>query len=235
MFNKERPLRASKVVASSIALGILFAAVSAPAVADGEVALAVQNQFVTTFQNTRYQTANVFDAINGPGVRLGAAWLIRSKHGIQGRIMTYVPSAGDPYTLWLVVFNRPSECATTPCSAADIANPAVDASVFNGSGAISASNGLGGGVINFDFARLAGRLPRDLFVLVGDPRGLFRNRGFAAEIHLVVDQHPPIVPGADSWIADLTTTNFPGAGPSFNVAAAIFLACPGASCPASVL
>jgi hypothetical protein len=223
------------VAASSVALGVALATAALPVAATDMTALAEKAQLQSTYLRARYQTANVFDGAAGPSKRQGAAWLVRTKNEIKGRIMTNVPSAGDPYTLWLVVFNNPSECATLPCSGADIANPAVAASVYNGSGAISASNGLGGGVINIDFRRLAGKLPTDLFLLAGDPRGLIRNRGFTAEVHLVVDQHPSIAPGADSWIADLTTTHPPGGGPNTRAAVSIFLGCPDPSCPASVL
>jgi len=189
----------------------------------------------STYLPRRYQTANVFDPGADPGVRLGAAWIIRSRHGIQGRIMTNVPLAGDSQTLWLVVFNNAGACAAIPCAASDIGNPAVGASVFNGSAAISADNGKDGGVINLDFNIVAGNIPNDLFILIGEPTGLRRGNGFNTELHLVIDQHPPIEPGPDSWIADLTTTNFPDMGPAVGVAAAIFVPCPDTSCPDSLL
>lgn len=184
----------------------------------------------------RYQTANVWDAQAGPSQRLGAATLSRSRHHISGRIMTNVPTAGDAYTLWVVVFNNPSACVDG-CNDEDLANPAVRAIVYNASGAISAANMNGGGVINLDFEIESGFLARDRFVLfpVDAEKGLRRGAGYRAEVHLVVDQHPPIVPGADSWIADLTQTNFPGTGPVTSVAVGVFAPCPERSCPASVL
>jgi hypothetical protein len=65
--------------------------------------------------------------------------------------------------------------------------------------------------------------------------GIDRWNGFGVQVILVVDQHPPITPGGDSWIGDLTTTNPPGMGPAVNNASAVFAPCPGSSCPASVL
>ena len=218
-----------------IALGFVFAANPATAQnADSKANAAAGLKNGSSHMSRRYQTANVFDTVVGPTRRLGAAWFIRSKNSIQGRIMTNVPTAGDPYTLWLVIFNHPSACVDG-CDAEDLGNPAVRGSVYNGSGAISAANGFGAGVVNIDFEILGDSLPKDLFVLVGDPKGLRRNKGFKAEVHLVVDQHPPIVPGEDSWIADLTTTNFPGMGAASSIAAAIFVACTDKSCPESVL
>ena len=110
----------------------------------------------------------------------------------------------------------------------------MGASVFNGSGAISAADGSGYGVFNVDFELPAGQLPEGLFLLVGDPKGLHRGRGVGAEVHLIIDEHPLPAQG-DSWIPDLTTTHFPGAGPNTTVAVAIFLGCAGKSCPPSVL
>lgn len=190
----------------------------------------------------RYQTSNVLDVSGSGGGYTGAAWLMRTEDGVRGRIMSQVSTAGDPYTLWLVVFNNPAACATSPCSEADLGNPDVGGSVFNGTGAISAPDGqlkkngkpAGGGAINFDFVVPAHALPSGLFLLFGDPAGLHAGNGYGAEIHLVVDKHPSI-PAGMSWVNDLTTTNFPGAGPATNDVVAIFLACPDDECPEGFL
>ena len=194
--------------------------------------LAEKLQKRASYLPRRYQTANAFDPASGN--RQGAAWIVRSKNGFEGRIMSNVPTAGDPYTLWVVIFNNPSAC-DGPCDDPDIANPEVGASIFNGSGAISTSNGKGGGVVNLNFDVVAGNLPNDLFVLVGEGSGLRRNNGYDAQVVLVIDQHPAITPGADSWIGDLTETNFPGMGPATSITFAIFIPCPDLSCPPSVL
>ncbi len=192
-------------------------------------------------EHGRYQTSNVMDASGAEKGYVGAAWLMRTEDGVRGRIMTKVSTAGDPYTLWIVVFNNPDACEG-PCNGPDIGIAEVGGSVYNGGGAISAPDGQlkkngkpgGGGVVNLDFVIPAHPLPDGLFLLVGDPDGLHAGNGYGAEIHLVIDKHPPIGPGM-SWIDDLTTTNFPGGGPAVNDSFAIFLPCTGASCPDSVL
>lgn len=193
-------------------------------------------------EHGRYQTSNVLD-ISGAGKGYtGAAWLMRTEEGVRGRVMSQVSTAGDPYTLWIIVFNDPAECATSPCGEADLGNPDVGASVFNGSGAISAADGrlkangkpAGGGVVNFDFEVPAHALPSGLFKLFGDAPGLLPGNGYGAEIHLILDKHPSI-PAGMSWVNDLTTTNFPGAGPATNDVVAVFLPCPDINCPAGVL
>lgn len=189
----------------------------------------------STYLPRKFQTANVFDYVAGPGLRKGAAWMVRSRNTVKGRIMSNVPTAGDPYTLWVVLFNNPGACATDVCGEADLANPDTRFSVFNGSGAISASNGKGGGVVNMDFELIGGNLADGTFILFGEGQGLRRNFGRKAQINLVIDQHPSITPGADSWIPKLTETNFPGAGPATNNAVALFLPCAQSACPDSVL
>ena len=192
-------------------------------------------------EHSRYQTSNVLDVSGANKGYTGAAWLIRTEDGISGRIMTRVSTAGDPYTLWVVVFNNPDAC-TGGCGEDDLGVEEVGASVFNGTGAISAPDGQlkkngkpgGGGVINFDFEIPAHPLPNGLFLLFGDADGLYQGNGYGAEIHLVVDKHPSIQPGM-SWVNDLTTTNFPGMGPATNDTVAVFLACPDAACPDGVL
>lgn len=236
---KSETHRRTQIVKKFIVTSIFFAFASGavPASADHwnryaeiQARLAESQQRHASYLPRRYQTSNVIDA--AAGFNKGAAWIVRSKNGIEGRIMTNVPTAGDPYTLWVIVFNNPAACNVV-CADADIGNPDAHASIFNGGGAISAGNGNEGGVVNFDFDIVAGNLPNDLFVLIGEGSGLRRNHGYAAQVTLVIDQHPS--PGTDSWINDLTTTNFPGAGPATNNAVGVFLPCPDESCPDSVL
>jgi hypothetical protein len=193
-------------------------------------------------EHGRYQTSNVVDATAANQGYVGAAWLMRTADGIRGRIMAKTSSGeGNPYTLWIVVFNNPEHCVDG-CNGADLANAEVGGSVYNGSGAIVGPGGNlktngkpgEGGVINLDFSIAAHPLPNGLFLLAGDPNGLYQGNGYEAEIHLVIDRHPMPGPGM-SWIPDLTTTNFPNQGPATNDSFAVFVPCPDESCPDSVL
>ena len=194
-------------------------------------------------EHGRYQTSNVVDATGANKGYVGAAWLMRTEDGIRGRILAQVSTAGDPYTLWIVVFNNPAACGDDGCNGIDLRNAEVGGSVYNGTGAISAADGglkkngkpAGGGVVNMDFVIPAHPLPNGLFLLAGDPDGLYAGNGYGAEIHLVIDKHPSIGPGM-SWVNDLTKTNFPNPdGPAFNDSFAVFLACPDDACPDGVL
>ena len=156
----------------------------------------------------------------------GAAWLKRTESRIQGRIMTKVNKAGFPHTVWIVVFNSPENCSPPFCMDSDLFNPDVRGEVYYGSAAISAQSPPGG-VINVDLAIRDDGLPEGIFdfnqlELMGVPPfpaedssgvpidGLDAGNGLCAEIHLVVDFHPgPVKTDLNSWVPDLTSTDFP--------------------------
>lgn len=167
-------------------------------------------------KSTTFQAADALSA-DGQFSKTGAAWLVRSKNRVHGRIMSQVADSGYAYTVWFVIFNNPEACVDG-CNDEDLGNPAVQGAVFYGNAAISASDGVSGGVINIDFRTIAERIPEGTFRL-DDPlpepifyqKGLRRGNGFGAEIHVVVDHHPgPMKDGSESWVPDMTTTNFPG-------------------------
>lgn len=159
-----------------------------------------------------FQTENVVAQDDAPafGTYYGAANLQRTRYGISGRIMTNVENAGEPYTVWIVIFNRPQFCATSPCTGADLpefvggmGDPRVDVAVLNASGSITGSDGNGGGVLNLDFSAKAGRVPEGLCCF----GKLARRNGLKAEVHIVVDKHPPPTDPMDEtyWITHLNT------------------------------
>jgi hypothetical protein len=58
---------------------------------------------------------------------VGSSMLVRSPNGISFTYQTpsLAPSVGHAVTLWIVVFNHPELCATSPCTDADLFIPAV--------------------------------------------------------------------------------------------------------------
>ena len=161
---------------------------------------------------------------------VGAAWLKRSKDRFDGRIMTTVDTAGIPYTVWWVVFNNPAGCITE-CGPADLmadGGAAADVAIFNASGAISAMDGMGKGVINFDMSAIGGE-GASIGSQVPPPpaadappwnRVLKKNNARCAEIHLDVNVHanPPLNSnGYVNWVAELTYPRPPGNTESFAV------------------
>lgn len=194
---------------SSAALIALLAALSAPASADGGNRVVFQSADVVEFFGP--------DPDPNALVLRGGAWLKRSRNHVDGRVMAQVEKAGYAYTVWWVIFNNPGACVDG-CNGEDLGNPDVRGAVYYGNGAISSSDGMGGGVINIDVSTTAARIPVGTFRLddvLPEPvffrRGLARGNGMRAEIHLVVDEHSgPAKDGTQSWVPDLTTTDFPG-------------------------
>ncbi len=89
---------------------------------------------------------------------------------------------GDAYTLWWVVFNDPTECASHPCTGFDFGNSLVGGSVGNASGNIAKSDGTMefGGALRQD----AGEDGHEILfgdMLTADPHD--------AEVHIVVQSH----------------------------------------------
>ena len=94
--------------------------------------------------------------------------------------------------MWWVIFNNPGACAGSGCGAADLANPVVRASVFYAAGFVTGDDGTGNISAEVD----AGALPVGLDVEPdGTVAGLDGGNGLAAEVHLVIRAHGPVIPG----------------------------------------
>ena len=117
------------------------------------------------------------------------ATLMRNSGGISFQITAPNLNPGHAYTVWLVVVNNPAACNPKPCTAPDIiTNPATNSQVTQAGGGVASSNGtLGfGGVVPkgpLTDGWLAGRG-------LDDPLG--------AEIHFVINNHGPVIPGREN-------------------------------------
>jgi hypothetical protein len=162
-----------------------------------------------------FQAKNLFVFGNPAMMAPGAAALTRTQQGISFRVHTSGLMAGV-YTIWVVIFNRPENCAAGPgaCMAADLNNPAVAGSMLPGAGAIAGMDG----VANFTGGVNEGDPPSGLEVNFpnGTAKGL--KDSFRAEIHLVVRTHGAVIPGH----AATQLTTFEACGACGNVQAAIF-------------
>jgi hypothetical protein len=133
------------------------------------------------------------------GDSAGSSRIVRTDSGISGNVSTSLVNdearaKGLAVTLWIVVFNDPGACATSPCTDVDLFNPDVMPDVLFGSG-----NVVGGSEkITLGYHRNAGDNSgsiADLFGMPtndGEPWGLIDPR--EAEIHYVVRSHGPLVP-----------------------------------------
>lgn len=112
------------------------------------------------------------------------ATLVRNSNGATYRLRTSGLTPGNVYTLWLVVVNEPGGCAGSPCTAGDILlNSATRSQVTYAAGHV-----VGG-----ETATFAGH------VRVGPLAGWLDGRALedaaTAEIHLIVNDHGPAIPG----------------------------------------
>jgi hypothetical protein len=131
--------------------------------------------------------------------------LVRTKEGVGMTLHSFGLVPGNAYTAWFVIFNNPKECATNPCSGADVANPHVRAAVLYATGQIAPEDGTA------DFG--AFRAVDDTAGQSGVGTAMALEKPLKAEIHLVVRSHGPALDGADLQ-AQLSTFN--GACPPNN-------------------
>ena len=120
-----------------------------------------------------------------PVVPGAQATLVTNDAGATFAFMTKELAAGHAYTLWVVVVNAPENCASDPCSPADILfnTTAVKADVTFGAGHVVGQAGNG----TFAGHLATGSIPNSWF-----GNGFTNPRG--AEVHLVLNDHGPAIP-----------------------------------------
>lgn len=112
-------------------------------------------------------------------------------------------SEATALTVWWVVFNKPDNCATSPCGESDLFRPAVQASAFYATGALTDEEGDVMFVTPL-YETVPGRFQNiDLNTsLLGGP-GLLDAR--KAEIHVVVRSHGPALFDVPGGVRDQIT------------------------------
>jgi len=118
------------------------------------------------------------------GLVAGAsAQLVRTANGLSYHISTSGLTPGHAYTLWLVVVNNPAACTATPCTAPNIFSPAARGQVRFAAGHVAGASGDGA---------FAGAVQE------GALSGWVANRmledASKAEVHLVINDHGPMLP-----------------------------------------
>jgi hypothetical protein len=123
---------------------------------------------------------------SGAGMVDGAwAQLVRNDSGATFTFHARDLMPGHVYTIWFVAVNNPAACATTPCTPADaiLNSEAVESDVIYGAGHVAGQSGNG---------TFGGHLS------AGDWSGSWFGNGFTnphgAEIHLVLNDHGPMIP-----------------------------------------
>jgi hypothetical protein len=129
------------------------------------------------------------------GAVTGTSTLTRTDTGISAVLHTSELSPGHAMTLWFIVFNNPSACASSPCSIEDLLlNPAVQGDFLIAAGNIVGGTGQAvfGGALQMGDSRGSG------WIEIGNPDravGLLDPRH--AEIHLAVHSHGPALSGEE--------------------------------------
>ncbi len=148
--------------------------------------------------------------LSGPVAHDATATLVRRANGVSFQLRTENLRPGHAYTVWFVAVNNPSACAVFPCTGPEIIQKAAtNSQVTYGAGHVVG----GSGQATFAGAFQAGPLTDGW--LAG--RGLDNPLG--AEIHLVLNDHGPVIQGLVSemihtYRAGCTDVSLPGIFPA---------------------
>lgn len=131
--------------------------------------------------------------LSGSVAPQATATLVRRPDGVGFSLRTEHLRSHHAYTVWFVVINNPSACASTPCSGPDILlNHDTDSQVTYGGGHVSGGSGRGGFGGAFQAGSIEGWLPNGG---LWDP--------MTAEIQLVLNDHGPML---SAYMPEMTHT-----------------------------
>jgi hypothetical protein len=143
---------------------------------------------------TSLQSAEMFEFPIGDADPLpvkGGGILLRSKDAVEARLSTMGLDAKTAYTVWWVIFNKPSKCSEE-CGEDDFYPYGIEQaeiSVVYANGFVTGANG----VANVTAHLNAGKVPAGWGVIFGwkddKKSGLKKGNGNKAELHMVVRTH----------------------------------------------
>lgn len=173
-------LMLSALVAASFVSGQTINETQKPTEQDGQAQTA--NLWWQPNPNPRITFSPVVNFSNHTVVPSTGSILVRDRDSVFATMHTTGLTPGTAVTMWWAIFNNPHNCATRPCTPADLSNPAVQGSVIS----------AGGKIVGADGAATFGA-----FRAVGDTTGVFTGLGtvqslqdaLRAEIHLVARTH----------------------------------------------
>lgn len=145
---------------------------------------------------TKTAVKSTVDVINPIlGEVTGTSTLHRTNNGITVNYKTTGLTPGYAYTLWIVIWNNPENCATpNQCNDLDFALAnLVEVDVLYGNGNVVGDDGVG----NFSARLNEGDDSESINALFGLPPagGLQSGNSFGAEVHFVLRSHGPKIPG----------------------------------------
>lgn len=138
-----------------------------------------------------FQTAEVHEFVGGADTTSGGT-LTRKKNEVWARLALHGLEADAVYTVWWIIFNDPDSCAGGPgnCGGPDLG--IAGGSVINAAGFVTSSSGTANITAHLE----ARRPPAGLWVAppLGQ-KGLLPGNGHGAELHMVIQNHGPVVAG----------------------------------------
>ena len=190
-----------KLLSGVLALGVLLTGCSRQSLLSPSALGGGSNGSLSSSADSDTTTVHRFsDASVVPGA---TSTLLRTGKGVSMTLHTSELEPGAAYTVWWVVFNRPSQCATSPCGEPDLFDPDVHAFVTHAAGHVIGPNGTG----HFAGSLREGAVSDNLLGGVGS-----LENALAAEIHFVVRTHgAPNTPGG---VPDQIHTFEPSCNPS---------------------
>jgi hypothetical protein len=146
---------------------------------------------------TSLQSAEMFDFMTEEHV-MGGGILLRSKDAVEARLSTMGLDVGAAYTVWWVIFNKPSKCSAPGCDEEDFfvggelyrdGIEQAEISVVYANGFVTGTDG----VANVTAHLNAGKVPAGWGVIFGwkddKKSGLKKGNGNKAALHMVVRTH----------------------------------------------
>ena len=155
-----------------------------------------QDSIIDTEIESKKANKSTVDVINPIlGEVTGTSTLHRTNNGITVNYKTTGLTPGYAYTLWIVIWNSPENCATpNQCNDGDftIADQ-VEVEVLYGGGHVVGNNGKGNFSARLNEDDVSGSI-NDLFGLP-PAGGLQSGNTLGAEVHFVLRSHGPKIPG----------------------------------------
>lgn len=170
-------------------------------------ALSAGNATTAAMSKASAATHSVSDVLTFADMTpVGSSRLTRTDAGVSYQVRTTELEPGTATTVWMVIFNHPEHCATSPCQIDDLFNADVMADVAYAAGHVIGNAGRGGFAGRRNVGDNSGSIMGEWFGL--PEHGLLDARG--AEIHFIVRNHGPIIPGL---VNEMISTFNAGCGP----------------------
>jgi hypothetical protein len=155
-----------------------------------------QDSIIDTEIESKKANKSTVDVINPIlGEVTGTSTLHRTNNGITVNYKTTGLTPGYAYTLWIVIWNSPENCATpNQCNDGDFAiADLVEVEVLYGGGHVVGNSGKGNFSAHLNEDDVSGSI-NDLFGLP-PAGGLQSGNSLGAEVHFVLRSHGPKIPG----------------------------------------